>query len=104
VQQGIWDTALESMPLAIGYMKAAADADDTIRSEMDIRLFNFKGNDSALSITRRLLFDEIPEIMAFSIRRPFVLTVEAALTESNGRVAGPDGAAVRLGMSRSTLE
>ena len=30
--------------------------------------------------------------------------VEAALVESNGRVAGPDGAAARLGMPRSTLE
>jgi formate hydrogenlyase transcriptional activator len=30
--------------------------------------------------------------------------VEAALAESNGRVAGPDGAAARLGIPRSTLE
>jgi len=30
--------------------------------------------------------------------------VEAALTESNGRVSGPDGAAARLGVPRSTLE
>ena len=30
--------------------------------------------------------------------------VEAALTESNGRVSGPEGAAARLGMPRSTLE
>src|SRR5262245_5941282 len=30
--------------------------------------------------------------------------VEAALVESNGRVSGPDGAAARLGMPRSTLE
>ena len=30
--------------------------------------------------------------------------IEAALAESNGRVSGPDGAAARLGMPRSTLE
>jgi formate hydrogenlyase transcriptional activator len=30
--------------------------------------------------------------------------VEAALSESNGRVSGPDGAAARLGIPRSTLE
>jgi formate hydrogenlyase transcriptional activator len=30
--------------------------------------------------------------------------VEAALIESNGRVSGPDGAAARLGLPRSTLE
>jgi formate hydrogenlyase transcriptional activator len=30
--------------------------------------------------------------------------VEAALAESKGRVSGPSGAAVRLGIPRSTLE
>jgi DNA-binding NtrC family response regulator len=30
--------------------------------------------------------------------------VEAALADSNGRVSGPSGAAVRLGIPRSTLE
>jgi formate hydrogenlyase transcriptional activator len=30
--------------------------------------------------------------------------IEAALAESNGRVAGPEGAAIRLGVPRSTLD
>jgi formate hydrogenlyase transcriptional activator len=30
--------------------------------------------------------------------------IEAALAESRGRVSGPDGAAARLGIPRSTLE
>ena len=30
--------------------------------------------------------------------------IEAALVASKGRVSGPDGAAARLGMPRSTLE
>jgi formate hydrogenlyase transcriptional activator len=30
--------------------------------------------------------------------------IEAALAESNGKVAGPNGAAIRLGIPRSTLE
>jgi formate hydrogenlyase transcriptional activator len=30
--------------------------------------------------------------------------IEAALTESRGRVSGPSGAAARLGIPRSTLE
>lgn len=67
VQQGIWDMALESMPLAIGYMKAAADADESIRAESDIRLFNFQGSDSALDIVRRLLFNETPDVVGFSV-------------------------------------
>jgi formate hydrogenlyase transcriptional activator len=30
--------------------------------------------------------------------------IEKALAESNGKVAGPDGAAARLGMRRTTLD
>ena len=30
--------------------------------------------------------------------------IEAALTESNGKVAGPSGAAAKLGIPRSTLD
>ena len=30
--------------------------------------------------------------------------IEAALTETHGRVSGPDGAAKRLGVPRTTLE
>ena len=30
--------------------------------------------------------------------------IESALAESRGRIAGPDGAAARLGIPRSTLE
>jgi len=30
--------------------------------------------------------------------------IEAALTESRGRISGPDGAARRLGVPRTTLE
>jgi formate hydrogenlyase transcriptional activator len=30
--------------------------------------------------------------------------IEAALAESNGKVAGPTGAAARLGIPRSTLD
>ena len=30
--------------------------------------------------------------------------IEAALAESNGKVAGPDGAAAKLGIPRSTLD
>jgi formate hydrogenlyase transcriptional activator len=40
-----------------------------------------------------------PELVAHERAR-----VEAALVESKGRVSGPDGAAARLGMPRSTLE
>lgn len=66
-QQGVWDMALESMPLACGYLKATAEADETIRREMDIRIFNFGGGHSTLDMVRRMLIEEVPDIIAFSV-------------------------------------
>ena len=37
-------------------------------------------------------------------RDPQTARIEAVLKETHGRVAGPDGAAARLGMPASTLE
>ena len=41
VQQGVWDLPLESMPLAAGYLKAAALGDQRIRERMDVTIHNF---------------------------------------------------------------
>jgi radical SAM superfamily enzyme YgiQ (UPF0313 family) len=64
IQQGVWD--IESMPLAAGYLKAAALAREIIRSEIDIRIFSFKGSDSIRYMAKSLYFEEIPDIVAFS--------------------------------------
>ena len=69
-QQAVWDiteTGKESMPLACGYLKAAADADEVISSEMDIRIFNFGGGDTTFSMIQRMLLDEVPDIIGFSV-------------------------------------
>jgi radical SAM C-methyltransferase len=57
-----------SMPLAMGYLKAIADADDTLRAELDIVIHNFGGGDGALEIVQRaILTDPAPDIVAFSV-------------------------------------
>jgi radical SAM C-methyltransferase len=68
VQRGVWDMDRESMPLAVGYLKAIADADPDIRSEADIRIANFGGGDGVLQIARSLFFGQSPpDAIGFSV-------------------------------------
>ena len=75
VQQGVWDMPKESMPLGVGYLKAAALQDDAIAHEMDVRIFNFKGGDSVVGVAGMLFKEGAPDILAFSVwgwnYRPF---------------------------------
>ena len=67
VQKGVWDLPKESMPLASGYLKAIALADEVLRSEFDVRIFSFGGGASATSMVREIYFREVPDIVCFSI-------------------------------------
>lgn len=67
IQQGVWDMPKESMPLAAGYLKAAALADESVRQEMDVRIFNFGGGDSLTSMAETIFGQGTPDIMAFSV-------------------------------------
>lgn len=67
VQQGIWDMPKESMPLAAGYLKAAALACEPIRDEMDIRIFNFGGGDTVTIMAETMFANGAPDVMAFSV-------------------------------------
>lgn len=67
IQQGVWDMPKESMPLAAGYLKAAALADDVIRQELDVRLFNFGGGDPLTVMAEKIFSQGCPDIMAFSV-------------------------------------
>ncbi|HEY6748109.1 MAG TPA: KedN5 family methylcobalamin-dependent radical SAM C-methyltransferase [Mycobacteriales bacterium] len=75
VQQGVWDMPKESMPLAAGYLKAAAMANEDIRGEMDIRIFNFGGGDSVTTVAGALFENGAPDVLAMSVfgwnYRPF---------------------------------
>src|SRR5437764_8127258 len=65
---------------------------------------NFSVDESWLS--RQPVATEPATGLALSKRLPSEekATIEAALSETGGRVYGPDGAAAKLGIPRSTLE
>jgi radical SAM superfamily enzyme YgiQ (UPF0313 family) len=67
VQQGVWDMPMESMPLATGYLKAAALADDRIRARTQITIHNFRGGVRLPEMAHRLFADGPPDILACSV-------------------------------------
>lgn len=67
VQQGVWDMPLESMPLASGYIKAAALADDRIRAGAEITIHNFKGGSTTITMANDLFGSGVPDVIAFSV-------------------------------------
>jgi radical SAM C-methyltransferase len=67
VQQGVWEMPLESMPLASGYLKATALADERIAEVADISIHNFKGGDSLLKMAESIFAHDPPDIMSFSV-------------------------------------
>ena len=69
-QQGVWridSRGPQSLPLAMGYLKATAYSDEAVRAETDIRVLSFSGMDSTLAVISRMLTPEIPDMIAFSI-------------------------------------
>jgi tRNA A37 methylthiotransferase MiaB len=67
VQQGVWDMPKESMPLAAGYLKAAALQHDAVRAEMDVRIFNFGGGDSVTTVAETIFGEGWPDVLSFSV-------------------------------------
>ncbi|MEV6923819.1 KedN5 family methylcobalamin-dependent radical SAM C-methyltransferase [Dactylosporangium sp. NPDC051485] len=67
VQQGVWDMPLESMPLAAGYLKATALADDRIRASTDIVIHNFRGGVTHVAMANAMFTDGAPDVLAFSV-------------------------------------
>jgi hypothetical protein len=67
VQQGVWDMQLESMPLAAGYLKAMALADDRVRRRMAIGIANFRGSASLATMANDLFSSATPDVLAFSV-------------------------------------
>lgn len=47
VQQGVWAMDLESMPLAMGYLKAVLDTDPDLRGEVETRRTNRRSSTSS---------------------------------------------------------
>src|SRR5450432_2780291 len=67
VQQGVWDMPKESMPLAAGYLKAAAISDAEISRQMAVRIFNFGGGDSLTAMAEKIFSAGAPDVLAFSV-------------------------------------
>jgi hypothetical protein len=67
VQQGIWDMPLESMPLAAGYLKATAIADDVLALKFDIDIRNFRGGTTLSAMAYQLFGERVPDVLAFSV-------------------------------------
>ncbi|MFD2467135.1 KedN5 family methylcobalamin-dependent radical SAM C-methyltransferase [Amycolatopsis silviterrae] len=92
VQQGIWAMSLESMPLASGYLKATALADERVAAAMEIEIRNFDGGATLFGMANELFAEGAPDVLAFSVLgwnyREF-----AALAETFKQL-NPDGWAV----------
>jgi radical SAM C-methyltransferase len=92
LQQGVWDLPLESMPLASGYIKAAALGDERIRRQADVKILNFRGGDTLMEMAQEVFKHDPPDVMGFSVLgwnfREF-----GALAETFKQV-NPDGWAV----------
>jgi radical SAM superfamily enzyme YgiQ (UPF0313 family) len=67
VQQGVWKFSKESLPLALGYLKAAALADPEINSELSLSIRNFKGGTSVSEVAHAVFSGPIPDVLAFSV-------------------------------------
>jgi hypothetical protein len=67
VQQGVWDMPMESMPLAVGYLKAAALADDRICAEVEITIHNFRGGVQLPRMANKLFTEGPPDVIGFSV-------------------------------------
>lgn len=67
VQQGAWDTPLESMPLAAAYIKATLEADPDIGPQVQVSICNFRGGVALTHMARELFSRRPPDILAFSV-------------------------------------
>lgn len=67
VQQGVWEMPLESMPLASGYLKATALADERVEAATDIAIKNFRGGITNAAMANALFTGGCPDVLAFSV-------------------------------------
>ncbi|EME54958.1 KedN5 family methylcobalamin-dependent radical SAM C-methyltransferase [Amycolatopsis decaplanina] len=67
VQQGVWDSELESMPLASGYLKASALADERLNRETAVSIRNYRGRVTTSGMANDLFGDAVPDVLAFSV-------------------------------------
>ncbi len=92
VQQGVWEMPLESMPLAIGYLKAAVDADEILRDEFEMTIVNLRGGTSIGNAVAAVFHQSVPDVLAISV---FGWNFrEALLLAETFKQLRPDGLAI----------
>ncbi len=67
VQQGAWVAPRPTMPLAAGYLKAAALADAEVVANASIRIVDLPGGIDVREAAVRLLSSRPPDVLAFSV-------------------------------------
>ncbi|MDM4719656.1 KedN5 family methylcobalamin-dependent radical SAM C-methyltransferase [Micromonospora sp. WMMA1363] len=67
VQQGAWDMPVDSMPLAVGYLKAVVDETPHFAGEVSADICNFRGGQRLQEMTKALFSGAIPDVLAFSV-------------------------------------
>ncbi|WP_433493639.1 KedN5 family methylcobalamin-dependent radical SAM C-methyltransferase [Micromonospora sp. CA-248089] len=82
---------LESMPLAIGYMKAAVDADEGLRDEFETVIVNLRGATSIGTAVSAIFSETVPDVLAISVfgwnfREALVLAETFKLLKPDGLV------------------
>ncbi|MGJ6967130.1 KedN5 family methylcobalamin-dependent radical SAM C-methyltransferase [Streptosporangium sp. G11] len=67
LQQGVWEMPLESMPLAAGYLKSTAYADERIAARADIKICNYRGAVTLPEMAADFFRGDPPDILACSV-------------------------------------
>lgn len=67
VQQGVWDMPMESMPLAAGYLKAMAMAEERLRDNFEIKIINYRGGITLSKMANDMFTHGAPDILACSV-------------------------------------
>jgi radical SAM C-methyltransferase len=67
VQQSAWDIPIDSMPLAAGYLKAMLEDDKSLRGDLDVTIYNFRGGVTLTRMAKAMFSSPLPDIMAFSV-------------------------------------
>lgn len=71
VHQGVWrakgQERLPPMPLACGYLKAAIESDDHLRSELQVDIVSLAGGESIVEALSQTILGDPPDMIAFSV-------------------------------------
>ncbi|GIF77063.1 hypothetical protein Asi02nite_65810 [Asanoa siamensis] len=55
------------MPLAAGYLKAAIESHDMLRDELQVTIFNFRGDDTIRTMVPAIFLSTVPDVLAVSV-------------------------------------